>query len=298
MLNNEKNFYKCLGFKTDKKLNKPLFFYHVPKCAGTTFCVIISHLFKKSHRLQGPLFPNNDKGGTIAYNNFLKQKDLIENSNINFIYGHVPFEINETINKRYFFSTLIREPIQRCISHYTWGINKGYYSVDEKIENLFKSNRLPNNLIVNQFSGQGLTDSNVNNSLDLALNNLTNKIDFLFDISDIYELLNLIISIFDLPNIFFQKQQVQTNKIQVSSKNIEIIKKYNEKDILLYSELERKKLIKNYKNHIFEKRNNNIYLYSSPSIYVNKKKTLLLNEVKIKNIEKNLINLGYEIFSV
>ena len=27
-------FYKCLGFNTQIKFNKPIFFYHIPKCAG------------------------------------------------------------------------------------------------------------------------------------------------------------------------------------------------------------------------------------------------------------------------
>ena len=70
----EKIFYKCLGFQTHKKYNLPLFFYHVPKCAGTTFVVLISHLFKKTHRLSGPLFKNNDKADLTAYENYLNNE--------------------------------------------------------------------------------------------------------------------------------------------------------------------------------------------------------------------------------
>ena len=69
-----KIFYKCLGFNTKIKFNKPIFFYHVPKCAGTTLAVLISNLFQKTHRLNGPLFKNNDKGGPTAYENYLKNE--------------------------------------------------------------------------------------------------------------------------------------------------------------------------------------------------------------------------------
>ena len=133
MLNDQKIFYKCLGFTTNKYFKSPIFFYHTPKCAGTTFCVLISHLFQKTHRLQGPLFENNDKGGTIAYNNFLKDKKLIDNNQLDFLYGHVPFEIHKKLNNKFFFIALVREPINRCISHYTWAINKGYFSHNDNI---------------------------------------------------------------------------------------------------------------------------------------------------------------------
>ena len=54
-------FYKCIKYKIHNKLKKPLLFYHVPKCAGTTLTVMLSHLFKNQVRAMGPLFTNNDK---------------------------------------------------------------------------------------------------------------------------------------------------------------------------------------------------------------------------------------------
>jgi len=156
MIKHEKIFYKCLGGKTDKKYKKPLFLYHVPKCAGTTVVVLISHLFKKFHRLSGPLFNNNDKGEQIAYENYLNNENLIHSSNLDFLCGHLPFEIHDRIKNNYLFIAIVREPIQRCLSHYSWGINRGYYSINDDIEDLFEKNKLPQNAMVNQFSGIGL----------------------------------------------------------------------------------------------------------------------------------------------
>ena len=251
----DKVFYKCLGFNTSKKLKKPLFFFHVPKCAGTTFAVLISHLFVKTHRLFGPLFKNNDKGGQTAYENYLENEKLINNNNLQFLYGHIPFEIYERLKKEYLFISILREPIERCISHYAWIINRGICSKKDDIDELFKKNILPKNVITNQFSGIGLTDQSSSESTILALDNLKNKIDLLIKSEDLFKLLNFIISSYNLPNLFFQKQQVNYNKIKISKKNIEKIKSYNEQDIIIYSALLQNNIFKNYDNKKYKDRN-------------------------------------------
>ncbi len=295
MIKHEKIFYKCLGNKTRIKYKKPLFLYHVPKCAGTTVVVLISHLFKKFHRLNGPLFKNNDKGEKTAYENYLNNENLINSSNLNFLCGHLPFEIHDRLNNNYLFIAIVREPIQRCISHYSWGIDRGYYSINDDMEDLFAKNKLPRNVMVNQFSGIGLSNYNSDEAVDFSLRNLRDKIDFLFDVDDVFNLLNLIISTYDLPNLFFQKQQVTKNKINISEKNLAILKKNNEKDIALYSQLLQSRAIKNYDFKKEEARNKNLYLYSSPDLLINKQKTLILDDKKIKEVEKKLIKSHYKI---
>ena len=152
--------------------------------------------------------------------------------------------------------------------------------------------------MVNQFSGVGLSHSNNRDLINLSLKNLRNKIDLLFDIEDFFILLNWIISSYNLPNLFFQKQQVNYNKINISKKTIEKIKKYNEQDIILYSKLLQNNLIKNCNKKTTKDRNIKKYLYSSPELLVNNKKTLLLNENEIQTVEKKLIKSNYEIQKV
>ena len=294
----KKIFYKCLGHDTQKKINKPIFFYHIPKCAGTTFAVLISHLFKKTHRINGPLFKNNDKGGLTAFENYLKIENIINSNELQFIYGHLPFEIHNKLKNKYLFVTIVREPVQRCISHYTWATSNNFFSKNDDIDELFKNNKLPKNTMVNQFSGVGLSQSNSKELINLALKNLSNKIDLLFDIEDFFILINWIISSYNLPNLFFQKQQVNHKKINISEKNIEKITKYNEQDIILYSKLLQNNLIKNIDNTTTKDRNIKKYLYSSPELLVNNKKTLLLNENEIQTVEKKLIKSNYEIQKV
>ena len=295
MIKYEKKFYKCLGFQTQKKFNKPIFFYHVPKCAGTTFVVLISHLFQVTHRLNGPLFKDNDKGGPTGYEMYLKNENLINSNKLDFLYGHVPFEIHNKLNQNYLFVTTIREPVQRCISHYSWGLNRGYYSTKDDVEDLFLKNKIPRNTIVNQFSGIGLSKPDSDQSIELSLNNIVNKIDLIFDVDDVVKLLNLIISTYNLPNLFFQNQQTNFKKVTVSDKNIKVIKKYNQMDSVLYSKLLDNKIINNQNQKKLTNRKNKTYLYSSPDLLVNKQKTLLLNEKKIVEIETKIKKLNYQI---
>lgn len=298
MIQYKKVFYKCLGFKTNIKYNKPLFFYHVPKCAGTTFSVLLSHLVNRNHRISGALFENNDKGGQTAYENYIKNENLINSSNLDFLYGHVPFEIHSELRNDYIFATILREPIQRCISHYVWGLNRGYFSPNEKLADLFNKNKLQKNVLVNQFSGKGLSKPNDDESVDLSYKNLVNSIDFIFDVEETFKLLNLIISSYNFSNLFFQNQQVLNKKIIISDKDIDIIKKHNDKDIILYSRLVKNKIIKNYYVNKNEEREKKPYLYSSPDLLANGKKTILLSEKKIIEIEKKLIDANYQIKEV
>ena len=88
-----KNFYLCKGFQIQKKPLKPIIFYHIPKCAGTTFSVVFSYLFKKIYRIPGSL--TGERGGSIAFDFFKNNKEKILKNEPHFIYGHLPYEVSE-----------------------------------------------------------------------------------------------------------------------------------------------------------------------------------------------------------
>ena len=73
----------------------------------------------------------------------------------------------------------------------------------------FKKNIIPANIITQIFSGSDNKDLKINNNkLNVALSKITKNIDYLFDIKNIADLLNLIISLYDMPNLFFQKLDI------------------------------------------------------------------------------------------
>ena len=283
-------FYKCCGYNIGKKTDKPLFFYHVPKSGGTTVAVLLSHLFKSSKRISGPLFINNSKGGITAFENYnnLKNSNKLNLKKHDFLFGHLSFEINHFLKEIFSTFTIIREPISRSLSHYKWLISRNLCSTNDDVQKLFNENKLPKNNITNQFSGCGQSNQNQENAVEQAFSNIKNDIDMTVNFEDIMKFLKLIISIYDLPNLFFQNQQVNNKKINIDKKTLEIIHNNNELDLLLYSKLLKENIFYKFKNNKFEKRNQRLFLYSSPKLLLNQKKTLIIDEKDIIKVEKKL----------
>ena len=288
----DNKYYLCRGYKLEKT-DKQLIYYHIPKTGGTTICNILHSLFKSSFRIKGS--PTNERGGHSAYEYFFSNKKNILNSNIDFIYGHFQYCISNYFPNRLSITTL-RDPVERCISHYNMIMEKKLLDTGTNIEECFKKNLIPQNVITQIFSGTDNKDLNINNNkLDVALTKITKNIDYIFDIKNIANLLNLIISLYDMPNLFFQKlQQSKKNYFLKDEKNIDIIKKYNEFDIEIYSYLKKNKLFTEITN-LNRKRTKNDYFIYSLDFQVNDKQTIVVNEKNMKNIIQYLISKNFEI---
>ena len=164
------------------------------------------------------------------------------------------------------------------------------------IEECFKNNLMPQNIITQIFSGTDNKDLKINdNKLNVALYKITKNIDYLFDIKNISGLLNLIISLYDMPNLFFQKlKQSKKNYFPKNEKNIKIIEKYNEFDIEIYSYLKKNKMFTEISN-LNKKRIKNDYFIYSLDYKINDKQTIMVDEKQIKNIMQYLISKNFEI---
>ena len=291
----DNKYYLCRGYKLEKT-DKQLIYYHIPKTGGTTICNILQGLFKASFRIKGS--PTNERGGYSAYEFFFSNKNKILNSNFDFVCGHFQYSISNYFPNRLSITTL-RNPVERCISHYNMIMERNLLDRDTNIEECFKKNLIPQNMITQIFSGTDNKDLKINNDkLNVALNRITKNIDFLFDIKNISDLLNLIISLYDMPNLFFQKlQQSKKNYFKKNEKNIEIIKKYNELDIEIYSYLKKNKLFTDITN-LNGKRTKNDYSIYSLDFKVNDKQTIVVDEKKMKNIIQYLISKKFEIIEI
>ena len=287
------NFNICKGY-SEKKTNKKLIFFHTPKSAGTTFCNLISNLIPNSLRLNGPLTPLSGFKDTeyqlTAYENYEKNIFKINKLKPNFIYGHFPFCMEKNFSNK-LTATLLRDPISRSISHYNFKFQRNNFYKNFNIEQMFKRKIIPDNLMVRQFS------NNINNEvgevdLKIAIKNLTQNINFLFSVDQTLDLINLIISIYDLPNVLFQNSQI-TKKIflEKNKKNISIIKMFNKYDLILYKHLLENNLFSKLPKKII-KREKNSFFYFSNNMLIKNKKLVFLNNDQANNIINDLSQIN------
>ena len=132
----DNKYYLCRGYKLEKT-NKQLIYYHIPKTGGTTICNILHNLFKSSFRIIGS--PTNERDGHSAYEYFFSNKKNILDTNFDFIYGHFQYCISNYFPNRLSITTL-RDPVERCISHYNMIMGKKLLDTSTNIEECFKKN--------------------------------------------------------------------------------------------------------------------------------------------------------------
>ena len=239
----KKNFYICKGYNVNFNENKKLIFFHTPKCAGTSICNILSTLFVNSYRIFGPLTSlsgfKNKKPQITSEENLKKEIKILKDKN--FIFGHFSINVHDMYLNRLSLA-MLRNPIERSISHYNFQIEREVIDINTTIKKCFELGFIPDNIITRQFSGNFNKKIGLNDYL-IALDNLHSKINLLFEVNHSTDLINHIISIYNLPNVVFQKQQVtKNNYLEKNTKNIAILENYNSFDIELFNELKKNKL--------------------------------------------------------
>ena len=279
------------------KKNKLLFF-HVPKCGGLSLSNALSSslkhiriwgeplrinefieknpLFKEAFDYKKNLFFKNVN---ISYNNFTATNFFnltkFSYSNYPFVSGHIPFKNYHSDDNRLTF-TLLRDPISRAISHYKAYLSNNFVQKNQSIEELYKNKILTPNLLTSFFS-------NIDNpNIEEAIHNLK-KIDLVTDVSFIEDLINYLISYFNLPNIIFTTVNKSNIKLNLSSKDYSIFKNFNKKDIEFYKRS--KSIIYNFDlTNTIERKNKYFSMYSEKKLYNNKYNII----IKEDNISKLL----------
>lgn len=99
----------------DAMTRPTLLFLHIPKTAGSTMRALINRKYA-SHRtllLSGPNLPRMQ----AALDQF-RAATQGERDHWDCLYGHFLFGVHEFLTRPYFYFTLLRDPIERCVSHY------------------------------------------------------------------------------------------------------------------------------------------------------------------------------------
>ena len=243
-VNNRESACMIKNKLTDEE--KPLIFLHIPKAGGTTLNRIISRQYKNN-----TIFDI----GARPYENFQKFSQLsnAKKDKIRYLHGHVPFGLfDKSLPVTPNYITMLRDPVDRIISHYYHTINRAsnmlYDDTTSKFMTLedFASGELfsqiPNYQTrfisgiddVNPFSGKKPVTENI---LEIAKKNLSEQFEAVGIIEKFDESLMLFKNIMGWKNIYYTKQYVSKKRIPrdaISRETITAIEQCNQYDIELY----------------------------------------------------------------
>ena len=113
------------------------------------------------------------------------------------------------------------------------------------------------------FSCKNDKNDKVNNmNKEVALSNL-NKLDMVVNFNQIDNLINYLVSNYNLPNILYQRlQKNKLNHFLSNKMNLDVVKKYNEYDLEIFSSLKKNNVFFKFFNSFKNKFKNDYFIYS------------------------------------
>ncbi len=232
----------------------PIYFMHVPKCGGTT----IDQIFLKLSKVLGSF-----NFSRFSYNQEKNNKKFfiegLTNDYPRYISGHLDFNFTKNL-KNVFKCTIIRNPLDRTLSHYKFALFKlnkkpTEYSLVDYIKD--ETDNYRDNLVTRHFSGMlEIKKELIENDKQKALKNIK-----IFDQVDIFEnwdyFVAELLSKHGLPSILYSRFQehVYDFVFNPSESDIELIRQHYNYDFEIYNAVLKfiSKKKKNYEKNYYEK---------------------------------------------
>ena len=267
------------SFKSENslKLNKSIYFMHIPKSGGTTIDYIFVEISKVLNYFKFKKYKHNKK---LLDTNKIKLNS--KNKTPYFISGHLNYNFTKNIDNIY-KCTVVREPIQRVVSHYKFKVFKknitpNEYSFEQFIQDEVRNRR--DNLITRHFANS-LAQNKVISDIEKKIALL--NVDYFDNITTILNwdaFVSNILTFFNLPSIVYSRYQqyVYNFSYTPNEKDLNLIKTNYKYDFDIYSKILNKKYNLYKKNK--DNYNKKICLVS-PYIKSNNK---LYTEKEIKNL--------------
>ena len=105
-----------------------LFFIHIPKTAGTTLSFIMDEQYNSNNVFA--IDGGNVKDSTEQFKNLPDE----EKNKYNLVWGHMNFGVHKALNKQSTYITLLRDPVDRLISHYYFAKQTPHHYLYNKIK--------------------------------------------------------------------------------------------------------------------------------------------------------------------
>ena len=224
--------------------SKTLIFIHIPKTAGSSFRQVLKRPYKKNtvHEIYGQYM--------LSVNEF-KELSESEKLRIRLLIGHMPFGLDEFLPQPSTYITILREPLDRIVSHYYYILRSPRHPIHNQVveENMglcdyalsgLAPMELDNGQVrfISGVSGQKIKygDCSVD-LLEIAKDNLRKKF-AVVGLSEYFsETLILFKKVFGWKNMFYVKDNVTKDRPRLddfSPEIIEAIRQHNRFDVALY----------------------------------------------------------------
>lgn len=223
----------------NSNLSGPIVFIHIPKAGGMTIYSAIRSIYKPSeiHKIN-PAAESLEK---------YKQLSVARKKNLKVIYGHMDYQIHKFMpsNSRYF--TMMRNPIERVISHYYYVKRTANNPLNELAKRSTLEDWITRCGLIEMNNGQTRRLSGYNDPEELSecseerLNQAKCTIQQQFSLVGITERFDessrLLKQLFNWPIESVRPTNVsphRPNIKEIPTQTIQLIKKFNALDIELY----------------------------------------------------------------
>lgn len=224
--------------------SKTLIFLHLPKTAGSTLHKIIERQYKSKSIYSIDNFRTQESAAEF------KSLPEAQRSEIQVLKGHMRFGLHEYLPQPSSYITILREPVDRVISHYYYVLRKPNHYLYEQVTS--------KNMTLKDYVSSGITRE-LDNSQTRLLSSIAADIPFgkcspdvlesakknleehfaVIGLADKFdETLILLKRAFNWKTPFYIKANITKNrplKEDISQETLEVIKKYNELDTELFN---------------------------------------------------------------
>jgi hypothetical protein len=234
-----------MKFSTQINPIQTVIFVHIPKAAGSTLKSIVTNQYKIDSLFL--IDGDNPSNSIERFKNLSKH----ERQNTKCLFGHMPFGIHEYIPQSSTYATMIRNPIDRIISH--------YFFVRKTPSHYLYKRVIDQNISLDEYVSSGLS-TELNNGqtrflagtrcedyphekcpieiLEIAKKNLIDYFSYVGITEKFDESILLLKRVFGYQNVCYSLHNVNTNRepsnlIPESTK--ELIHQFNTLDVELYS---------------------------------------------------------------
>jgi hypothetical protein len=188
-------------------------FTHIGKTGGTT----LDHIIRVAAKVLGkracrPRVRRESSLSPSERNQELLHLDLIENdelSGCDYVAGHFPFGIHGRLPRPCLYITLLRDPVARLLSNVRFGLDRGKWERDVRVDALIEQGRLIDNMQTRQIAGIAERDTPcTSETLAAAMENLRSHYAIVGVTERFDDMLKTLITLLGWPDVAYSDRQV------------------------------------------------------------------------------------------